>query len=608
MTASPTVIINHAGRLLDSNDGPVNAPVKLKVAFYKALTGGDPIFTDTFAQVSVTKGIYALSLGDNTVDTSRQTIAASLFDGSPLYVQVTVNDEDLSPRLIFGTVPNAAHALLSDSAKSADGLSAAATLPGTQVTGSVSHADAAAALDAAAKIAGGTQVTGSVPHADAAAALDATAKIAGGTQVSGSVPHADSAAALDGKLAGTQVTGSVAHADAATTLDGSANGALPANLTIAGSQVTGAVPNALSLGGVPASKFLQTGSGGSVGDLTAASVHFPGVTASLNGTYPSGPRVDQLRFLRTSNSSVFKVSSLAWESGDVYNPFVLRDGDHYNMYYAGAGTAQQIGLATAPVNPSGGGDWFAAANWTRNPNNPIVRADSCDRIDPVVIKVSDSGDSAPYKMWFTMCSKGVGFATSADGIAWTQNQNNPVLRNDTSVDSSGIRWLSVIRDVNASGQNYYRMYYGAYDGTNWRICYATSSDGIIWTKPQVDPDTNDGYRNVVMGRYQNSTGTIFHTYGPTVIKVGSLYYMLLIHDPASSGGSRHIYLAMSRDGLVWTHATPGGLVLSENYDRWWDGAADQGERPDFFLDGTKAYLFYAAPRQGWQIGVQTADF
>ncbi len=56
---------------------------------------------------------------------------------------------------------------------------------------------------------------------------------------------------------------------------------------------------------------------------------------------------------------------------------------------------------------------------------------------------------------------------------------NPVLGvgQEGSWDDAAVNYPSVIVD----GSNY-KMWYGGYDGTNFRIGYATSPDGINWTK------------------------------------------------------------------------------------------------------------------------------
>jgi len=86
-----------------------------------------------------------------------------------------------------------------------------------------------------------------------------------------------------------------------------------------------------------------------------------------------------------------------WDDGRVSEPFVLKDGDTYYLFYMGDrvpyGSSEQIGLATTsaadfPLGPGGG-------NWTKHglilPHNPDPSAWDCGlTADPSVIKVGDT--------------------------------------------------------------------------------------------------------------------------------------------------------------------------------------------------------------------------
>ncbi|MBC8232067.1 hypothetical protein H8E77_21175 [bacterium] len=62
---------------------------------------------------------------------------------------------------------------------------------------------------------------------------------------------------------------------------------------------------------------------------------------------------------------------------------------------------------------------------------------------------------------------------------WTKYSENPVL--DVGADGE---WddTGVIRPNVIFNNGVYQMWYAGHDGTNWRIGYATSDDGITWTK------------------------------------------------------------------------------------------------------------------------------
>ena len=92
-------------------------------------------------------------------------------------------------------------------------------------------------------------------------------------------------------------------------------------------------------------------------------------------------------------------------------------------------------------------------------------------------------NGANFKMWYDGydgANKRIGYATSADGINWVKADDvNPVL--DLGVadswDDESVGHPYVLFD-----ETIYKMWYYGYDGKNDCIGYATSDDGIAWTK------------------------------------------------------------------------------------------------------------------------------
>jgi len=138
----------------------------------------------------------------------------------------------------------------------------------------------------------------------------------------------------------------------------------------------------------------------------------------------------------------------------------------------------------------------------------------------------------------------IGLAYSKDKVHWQKYSGNPVLSPSERYDSNWMGYPSVIFD----SQVYKMWYTGRQIGggnISYTIDYATSKDGIHWTKYGGNP--------VVTGE----TGKIekyVWAQQPDVLKVDSKYFMLL------QFGYNVISYATSNDGLSWNTT---GLPLME---------------------------------------------
>ncbi len=249
---------------------------------------------------------------------------------------------------------------------------------------------------------------------------------------------------------------------------------------------------------------------------------------------------------------------------------IVVDGT-YHMFYTGGipegplGSDFQIGHATSADG----------VEWTMDPANPLLTPgddgewNSVDVGFPAVLH-----DESGFRMWFTGCDEsscGVGYATSADGSAWTEHAGNPILDQGPagSFDDEGIWPGTVILDGDL-----YRMWYTgsrAGGGLDWRIGYAESTDGLSWTRhpdPVIDPDIGwDGWL----------------AYSPSVVPDGSVYRMWYA---GASGNSFSIGYAESRDGLNWTRSFDnpifGGDIATDFQTVRWDESSQTFEM--WFLD------------------------
>lgn len=145
---------------------------------------------------------------------------------------------------------------------------------------------------------------------------------------------------------------------------------------------------------------------------------------------PTGPWTADPDYLLTADSG-------RWDSLAVRSPHVIRTDGGYFMYYTGAGpavTELSIGLATSEDGLS----------WSKY-DDPGTTASPYDKSDPILTPgESGSWDSrrveharvhqtpTGWVMFYRATStgpgvSGVGYATSEDGIHWTKEQDQPVI-------------------------------------------------------------------------------------------------------------------------------------------------------------------------------------
>ncbi|MBC8456488.1 MAG: hypothetical protein H8D67_00650, partial [Deltaproteobacteria bacterium] len=169
----------------------------------------------------------------------------------------------------------------------------------------------------------------------------------------------------------------------------------------------------------------------------------------------------------------------SWDDAHVSHPSVLFDGTKYHMWYVGDNGSQRgIGYAVS----------LNGEVWMEYPGNPVLDDGLGDVWDGEFIsQPSVLHDGTKFHMWYAGydgTNMRIGYATSNDGIVWKKHAANPVLDLGTSgsLDLVGVSSPTVMLK-----DNVYHMWYSGYDGTNMRIGYATSGDGINWNKHIFNP-------------------------------------------------------------------------------------------------------------------------
>ena len=236
-------------------------------------------------------------------------------------------------------------------------------------------------------------------------------------------------------------------------------------------------------------------------------------------------------------------------------------------------------------------------SWTVYDSHPVLTPtpsewDAYTTFDPFVLR-----ENGQYKMWYvgietTALLSRIGYATSQDGINWTKHQSNPVLEPGTaSWESAAVSHPSVMPYSNG-----YKMWYsGSSAVLQTAIGYATSPDGINWQK--------DTLNNPVL--LPGAGGQWDHlVYGPEVCYIDNLYYMFY-NGMIVLYQSDQVGLATSADGLVWTKY-PSNPVLQPTAGQW-DGS--RTEIGSVLMDADTLKMYYSGTNgSNWDIGLATSPF
>ncbi len=286
-----------------------------------------------------------------------------------------------------------------------------------------------------------------------------------------------------------------------------------------------------------------------------------------------------------SGNPVFSPAQ-SWEGSLIWAPCVIKDGFTFKMWYAG-NWPSRIGYATSSDG----------ITWTKLITNPVLTPGNPGDWDeeavaqPCVLK-SDGG----YQMWFVGAMSGwttrrIGYATSSDGVTWTKYDGNPVLH----LGAPG-SWEEI--EVAAPWVLYdngtYKMWYTGQDSVGrYAIGYAISSDGINWTKysgnPVVSGDVGTWDENGV--------------FGSRVLFDGTVYRMWYIGKDSS--GIDRIGYATSPDGINWTKYSDNPVLDLGNNGAWDD---DKVNWPTVILDGGVYKMWYLGEdgEGGFNFGYATA--
>ena len=224
-----------------------------------------------------------------------------------------------------------------------------------------------------------------------------------------------------------------------------------------------------------------------------------------------------------------------WDDEGVDGACVLRDGGLYRMWYIGHDENvtghYRIGLATSTDG----------VHWERHGGNPVLGPGPPGTFDddqvlwPSVVKEDDLYHMYYVGMTWAPWGFAIGHAVSSDGTSWERG-DEPVLSHGGpgEFDEFLVNSMAVLPD---GGR--FNMWYSGSDGETLRIGFASSPDGLVWTK--------DDERNPVLDLGSPGAWDDLNVHQPLVLKVPGFLKMWY------SGGCEATYA--DRIGLatrLWT--------------------------------------------------------
>jgi len=269
---------------------------------------------------------------------------------------------------------------------------------------------------------------------------------------------------------------------------------------------------------------------------------------------------------------------LGGDLGTCFDISVLKEGDTYRMWFS-----WRPKKSLALVESKDGIQWskpeiVLGLNGKTDWENDLNR--------PVVIKNGER-----YQMWYTGQARGkswIGYATSKDGKAWKRESDKPVLSAEQTWEKVAVMCPHVIYDDKAK---LYRMWYsGGEQHEPNAIGYATSEDGLKWTKHENNPI----FRPDPKSDWEKERVTACQ-----VIRQGDWHVMFYIG--FRDVNHAQIGIARSKDGITDWKRLSANPVIRPGKDKW---DHDAVYKPYAIYDGNKWLLWYNGRKGGVeQIGL-----
>ncbi len=256
--------------------------------------------------------------------------------------------------------------------------------------------------------------------------------------------------------------------------------------------------------------------------------------------------------------------------GTCFDVGVLREDRVYRMWFS-----WRPRRSIALVESEDGIHWSEPVI-VLGPNPATGWEESVNR--PGVMRLADS-----YYLWYTGQARGqswIGCATSADGRSFRRKSGRPVLEANVPWEKGAVMCPHVLYD---QSNRVFRMWYSG--GEQYEpnaIGYATSPDGLVWTKDPGNPIFVPDWKNAWEKDRVTACQVIAH---------GGWHLMFYIG--FSSLSHAQIGAARSRDGVRdWERHAANPLIRPSN--NGWD--KDAVYKPYAVLDGNRWLMWYNGRR------------
>jgi len=223
-----------------------------------------------------------------------------------------------------------------------------------------------------------------------------------------------------------------------------------------------------------------------------------------------------------------------------------------------------------------------AVQWYKYPENPVLERGTPESWDSGgAISTSVLYDGANYKMWYST-SQGspgkIGYASSPDGINWTKSSSNPIIVPDNTIDGE----IDVMDPYVILDEGVYKMWYTSvrpYTGSGnevYRIAYTSTTDPTNWPPGQL-------VLRAVPSSWESEGPA-----QPSVVKIGSTFK--LWYAARDSVGKWQIGYADSTDGTAWNKNVNNPILTASQP---WEYSHIAGPR-GILIDGSVYNLWYHA--------------